>query len=241
MTTARRVYYPESDGKPMAETPIHRDDMVRVIHTLRDAMADRPDVYVSGNMMFYYEEGNPRVSVSPDVFVVKGVPKTPEREVFKLWEEAVPAFVMELTSRWTRRQDLTRKRDLYARMGIPEYFLYDPLGDYLRPPLQGFRLVGRAYEPIEPDAAGGLTSTKLGVRFLLNAGRLELYDVRTGTLAPDPETRTRMAVARAEAEAARAEAEAARAEAEAEARRAAEARVAELEARLREPQPPPDP
>src|SRR4051812_41650847 len=100
--TPRAVYYPDGDGKPMAETPDHRDQMIRLIQILQDRYADRPDVYVSGNMMFYWVEGNPKISASPDVFVVFGVPKQRDRRVFKVWEEAAPNVVVELTSRSTR-------------------------------------------------------------------------------------------------------------------------------------------
>ena len=71
----RPVHYPERDGKPMAESDLHRKEMARLIETLDAFLADRPDVYVSGNLLLYYEEGNPRASVAPDVFVVLGVPK----------------------------------------------------------------------------------------------------------------------------------------------------------------------
>ena len=218
------VYYPESDGKPMAETPIHRDEMMRLIQTLQDAFAARVDVYVSGNMMCYYEEGNPRLSVSPDVFVTTGTPKAPERRVYKMWEEGPPTVVIEVTSRSTRREDLVKKRGLYARLGVREYFLYDPLAEYLRPPLQGLRLEGGEYRAIEPDAAGALVSAALDLRLVLVEGRLRLRDRRTDAELLSP------------AEARRAEA--ARADAEAAARQAAERRIAELEAllaRRREP------
>ena len=46
-----------------------------------------PDVYVWGNMMLYYVEGDRRKHVSPDVFVVRGVPKRPERDYYLTWKE----------------------------------------------------------------------------------------------------------------------------------------------------------
>ena len=206
------VYYPEGDGKPMAETPIHRDELIRVLQTLQEAFAGHADVYVSGNMMMYYEEGNPRASVSPDVFVVVGVPKLPERRVYKVWEEgASPTVVFEITSPSTRREDLRKKRELYARMGVREYYLYDPLAEYLRPPLQGYRLEDGEYRPLAPDADGALLSQALGMRIMLVEGRLRLFDPQTGAPLLSP---------------------AERAETEAAARRAAEQRIAELEARL---------
>ncbi|MBM3243023.1 hypothetical protein FJZ31_42740, partial [Candidatus Poribacteria bacterium] len=73
--TKRTIIYPESDGEPMAETDIHRKIMIDFIELLSNHFRSRADVYVSGNLLLYYEEGNPKVSVAPDVFVVFGVKK----------------------------------------------------------------------------------------------------------------------------------------------------------------------
>lgn len=230
----RPVHYRESDGKPMGETPIHRDEIARLIYTLQDAFASRAGVYVSGDMMFYYEEGNPRAVLSPDVFVAFGTPKLPERRVYLLWLETAPATVFEVTSRSTRARDFTTKRGLYARIGVREYFLYDPLGESRRPALQGYRLANGNYYPITPGPDGSLISETLGMRLLLVEGRLRLFALAAGRELLSPGERAVAEAAHAEAEAARANAETARAEAEAEARRAAEARIAELERLLRE-------
>src|SRR5277367_603781 len=93
------IDYPTSDGKPMAETDLHRKLMIEVIELLDGFFANRSDVYVSGNMLVFYEEGNPRKHRAPDVFVVWGVPKH-ERENFKIWEEGkAPGVVIEITSK----------------------------------------------------------------------------------------------------------------------------------------------
>src|ERR671938_136149 len=102
-TVSRRVvpesYYPDSDGNPMTETPRHRKNMTNVIETLEAWFADDPQVYVSGNMFVYYVPGDRLRHVSPDVFVVRGVPKTPERRRYLTWEEhKAPDLVIELTS-----------------------------------------------------------------------------------------------------------------------------------------------
>ena len=57
----------------MAESDTHRDLMIDLIAMLREYFRDDPHVYISGNLLLYYEEGNPRRSVAPDVFVVKGI------------------------------------------------------------------------------------------------------------------------------------------------------------------------
>jgi Uma2 family endonuclease len=229
--TRRLVVYPTSDGKPMAETDVHRQEMTRLIDTLDALFAADPAMYVSGNLLLHYEEGDPRASVAPDVFVVRGVAKG-LREVYKLWEEQrPPVLIIEVTSRTTRREDLGKKQELYARLGVREYILYDPLGEYLRPPLQGYRLGAGAYRAMEPDAEYGLLS-ELGLRLRLMDGRLMLFDRQTGARLLSPAERVAAEAARADAEAARADAEAARADAEATARRTAEQRIAELEAML---------
>ncbi len=55
----KEIYYPESDGKPIAETDVHRTQMNYLIETLKLYFQSQKEIYVSGNIMFYYEEGNP--------------------------------------------------------------------------------------------------------------------------------------------------------------------------------------
>src|SRR5262245_45071808 len=119
---SREVEYPTSDGKPMAETALHARDMIDLIETLRDRFAADPDVYVWGNLLLYYEEGNPRKSVAPDVFFVRGVPKEPPRDYYLLWKEGKgPDVVIEITSKTTRREDQTKKLALYRDvLSVPE-------------------------------------------------------------------------------------------------------------------------
>lgn len=207
------VYYPESDGKPMAETDLHRDEMADLIAMLKTRYAAANDVYVSGNLLLYYEEGNPRAAVAPDVFVVLGVPKG-RRRTYKLWEERVPpALVIEVSSRKTRKEDLQTKRVLYARLGVSEYYLYDPEADYLRPALQGFRLADDLYEPMPTDTGGAIHSIALGLNLILISGQLELVETASGQRLLRPnEVEDARSGAEARAEAAETRAAAAEAE-----------------------------
>ena len=136
------VVYPCSDGQPMAETEVHGACMVYVAQALRRLFETRgrADVYVGSNNFLYYERGNPRAVVSPDVYVVVGA-RAGLRDTYLLWNEPKgPDFVLEVTSASTRRDDERRKREVYAALGVSEYFLYDPRAEYLAPALQGFRL-----------------------------------------------------------------------------------------------------
>jgi Uma2 family endonuclease len=197
----RDIHYPESDGEPMAETEIHLDVTIDLIQGLRRRYRDVPDVYVVGNMFLYYVKGDPRAVVSPDVFLVRGVPKTPRRRVYKLWEEGeAPSLVIEVTSDSTSDEDTGKKKAIYERLGVEEYFLFDPLGDYLKPPLQGYRLVGGRYQRIPAEADGSLRSLTTGLILRPEAdSRLRMVDVETGEpILSDSEIADRLEAAEAE-------------------------------------------
>jgi Uma2 family endonuclease len=180
------AYYPESDGKPMTETDAHRKQMINLLVVLEAHFRTDPQVYVGGNLMIYYVEGDPKASIAPDVFVVRGVPKR-NRRVYKMWEEGrAPDVVIELTSRSTRDEDLGSKRWIYAEMGVREYFLFDPLGDYLQPPLRGYSLTGDEYTRIAGDGARILSET-LGLELRIVDGWLRLANPTTGELLLTPE------------------------------------------------------
>jgi hypothetical protein len=90
-TAVQPIHYPERNGKPMAETDVHIDVLIYLREALKDYFRDEPQVYVAGNMLLYYEEGNPAACVEPDIFVVQGVSKG-ERRTYKLWEEGQTAY-----------------------------------------------------------------------------------------------------------------------------------------------------
>jgi Uma2 family endonuclease len=248
------VDYPSSDGKPVGESDVHITALIYARGALRNYFRDRRDVYVAGNLLLYYEEGTRAAMVVPDVFVVLGAANR-DRETYRLWEEPkAPDFVLEVTSRTTRREDQGRKRVLYRRLGVTEYLQYDPTGDYLHPELQGLRLVAGEYEPMPGRAlADGtlvVSSAVLGLELRASGRGLRVHDpVRGKDL--DSWEESHAARERAEQEQQQAEQERqreqqareraeqgwqreqqARQRAERE-RQAAEARLAELEALLR--------
>ena len=231
------IEYPDSDGKPMAESPIHLEAMLHSIQALKDHFAEEPDVYVSGNMLLYYEKGK-RSSVAPDVFVVRGIPKEEERDVYLLWHEGkAPCFVLEVTSKTTREEDQTSKKTRYARLGVEEYFLFDPRSEYLHPRFQGLLLTGGEYQPLRLAPDGGLTSRTLGITFRPQGKSLRMADAKTGQLLLTYEewkAKAKAAEGRADAESAARRAAEERAEAESVARRTAEERARAAEERAAE-------
>jgi Uma2 family endonuclease len=180
----REVFYPESDGKPMAETDLHIDELIYLRRALRHHFRDEPDVYVAGNLLFYYRQGDPSGVVSPDLFVVQGIPKK-QRRKYLLWEEGkAPCMVVEVTSRSTRREDLA---DLYEQLGVEEYFLFDILGEYLSPRLQGYRLRDGRYQALQPGPGGALVSETIGIILVPETEALRLVDAATGEILLRPE------------------------------------------------------
>jgi Uma2 family endonuclease len=179
-----KIFYPESDGEPMAETEEHLEEVVYAWQALKDRFEAEADVFVGADLFLYYREGDPGGVVAPDGFVVKGVPKLlpggTRRRKYLLWEEGrVPCFVLEATSESTRLKD-EKKKGIYEELGIEEYFQFDPLGEYLSPRLQGHRLVGGRYRALRPQTDGSLVSRTTGVVFRAEGSRLRLTDAATG-------------------------------------------------------------
>ena len=243
-----KVDYPSSDGRPLAESDAQRIPLTYAVERLGQHFRGRDDVYVTGNLLLYYREGDPGASVAPDVFVVIGA-KPGMRTSYRLWEEPkAPDFVLEVTSRATHREDQGKKRELYRRLGVREYWQYDPTGDYLRPALQCLELSGGEYRRLAgrqlADGTLALASEVLRLEVRLTRRGLQFHDPQTGrdlpTLAETDAVVQREQRLREEADTVaereqqlREEAET-RIEQEAAARQRAEARVAELEQRLRQ-------
>ena len=260
--TQTHIIYPESDGQPMPDGeyqfPIHANALT----TLRAHFEESPDVRVNGNTFLYYVEGNPNIFVSPDCYVATGL--SPEQQeninrnnTYRLWEVGKPpAFVMEIASESTKSNDLTAKRDLYAELGIAEYWRYDETGgDFYGDPLVGERLVDGEYQPLpmreDEDGRVWARSAALNLDLYWDNGELRFWDPvaerwllkhreeRAGRLAAesraDQEQAGRLAAeSRADREqAGRLAEQAARQAAESRAQ-AAESRLAELQAQLRQ-------
>jgi Uma2 family endonuclease len=137
---------PESDGKPLAETDTHRTLMIDLLTALDEHFQCDPQVYVTGNIFFYYQdEAGVLQSISPDIMVVRGVEKKIRRIYNMEIERKAPDVVIELTSISTKREDLGNKRFTYAYLGVKEYFIFDPLSETVGPPLRGFRLENGDY------------------------------------------------------------------------------------------------
>lgn len=181
------IYYPSSDGEPLAESDLQFKPLTESVHVLRQRYRDRSDVYVAGNMLMYYRMNDNGVRVAPDVFVVFGVDNHP-RDSYIIWREngKAPDFVMEIASPGTYTKDMTEKRAIYAAFGVMEYWRFDPTGRLFTPALEGERLVDGEYQtiPTAVDDSGILrgSSSVLELEICVRPElELKLYDPASGT------------------------------------------------------------
>lgn len=224
--------YPTEDGEPMSATEFHGRQISIFSNQLNDYFS-RGDTlaYVGTDSFVYYQEGDIRKFVAPDVFVVLGVPSEPLRRSFYTWAEgAAPTVVFEFLSDSTAKEDRTEKmRRYFSEIGIHEYFIHQPEGK--RPPeFRGWRRKGAGYEAIPPDERGALYSEALNLLFSTEELPSELRFMRP--YLPDGTPLVTLTESKDETEAARADAAEARADADLATRRAevAEARIAQAQA-----------
>ncbi len=256
--TRTEVFYPETDGMPLPDGYYQSEHLYDLITMLKMFFALREDVVVGGDIFIYYVEGDASLTVAPDCFVVIGVSveSFEMNNTYLMWDVGKsPDFVLEIGSPSTAMNDLGRKRDLYASLGIGEYWMFDPSGgEHYGFPLRGERLADGEYRRLDmrEDADGGVWghSPTLNLELHWVEESLRLYDPlgeRWFQTPSELEAERTIAESRAESErAARETAEAAvevertaretaeaAVEVERTARETAESRLAELEAELR--------
>jgi Uma2 family endonuclease len=184
-----------------AESDLHRDLTMDLLMMLQEHFSDDAHVYIAGSLPVHYDPKDPERCVMPDVFVVRGV-ENRRRTGYRIWEEGrAPEVVIELTSRATRKEDMGDKCRVYAaKLRVPEYFLFDPNGDYLKSRLVGYTLHTGKYAKIRP-VAGRLPSKRLGLRLERDDAQLRLFDPKTGQYLHSPRStaeEVRAAVERAD-------------------------------------------
>lgn len=231
------TFYPSADGQPVAETYDHLYALLTTLEVLKQYLAGR-QATVLGNQFLYYAQGFPKLRVAPGVMVIFDVIPG-GRDNYKIWQEGqIPAVIFEMTSFGTKDQDQIFKKTLYEQLGVKEYWLFDPKGEWLEQPLRGYRLRGETYELIEDQRSEPLQLRLLGEGPLIGFYR---EDTDEKLLIPDElaaalqqETVARQqAQEQAEQERQRAEQERQRAEQERQRAEQAQLQVEQLKAKLR--------
>ena len=253
-TRASTIVYPETDGMPLPDGESQSLLFRRIVGDLDDRYRDVVGAKVNGYTFIYFVEGNPRRSISPDCYVALGL--SPEaldsierNNVYLVWEVGkAPDFVLEIGSGSTAHADMGHKRELYAELGVSEYWRYDATGgEFYGEALVGERLVEGEYRRIElrnePDGSVWSHSGVVDLDIWCMEDDLRFWDPVAGSwLLRRDEERERAEEERSRAEAAESRvareqkgrlAAEARAQAERERAETAESHVAHLEAELR--------
>ncbi len=159
--------YPCEDDEPMAATGFHGEQIRIFSDQVSRYFQINPHIYIGVDSFIYYREGDVTKFVAPDVYIVFGVAKYPQRRSFYTWSEgAVPTTIFEFLSDSTAYQDRHGKFQVYlGDMGAQEYFIHQP--EMEKPAeFRGWRRSpsGDIVE-IAPDAQGGLFSEALNLYF----------------------------------------------------------------------------
>lgn len=172
--TESEIFYPSADREPVAETYDHLYALLTTLEVLKQYLKDRRAT-VLGNQFLYYSQGFPRLRTAPDVMVIFDV-EPGGRDNYKIWEEGqVPSVIFEMTSKGTEDQDKSFKKTLYESLGVKEYWLFDPKGEWIPEQLKGYRLRGETYELITDSR-----SEPLQLRLAIEGKLIGFYREDTG-------------------------------------------------------------
>jgi Uma2 family endonuclease len=169
------VFYPSSDGEPLAESYDHLCAIIAILEVLKTYLSGQ-QAMVLANQFLYYVQGRPKKRIAPDVMVIFNV-EPGGRDNYKIWEEGeVPSVIFEVTSPGTRRQDEQEKKTLYQELGVLEYWQFDPRNEWIPGQLRGYRLQASGdYGSIEDGC-----SQCLNLRLVVEGKLLIFYRLDNG-------------------------------------------------------------
>jgi Uma2 family endonuclease len=167
------IYYPDSDGQPMANNTLHAEYITTTKYGIESVFQDREDVFVAMDLFWYPVKGKPKTVLAPDVMVALGRPKG-QRKSYKQWaeENIPPQVVFEFLSESNTTAEMAKKAMFFNQFGVQEYYIYD----LERKELSGFIRYQEEDDVLEEIAdMKDWKSPRLGIRFDMSSGALQLY------------------------------------------------------------------
>ena len=176
-----RHQFPDSDGRPVADNDPQLDAIVMLRLGLRDHFADRDDVYVAADLLWYVNRDDSRINVAPDTMVIFGRPPHSRRS-YKQWEEGGigPSVVFEVISHRSTAREMTKKLQFYDEHDVAEYYVYDPEAGTL----QGWQRLADGLRLVDIWPVDGHVSPRLGICMSLDGIALALVDETSGRRFP---------------------------------------------------------
>lgn len=115
--------YEVLDGAVVVSPPdrvAHARRVLRLAAALLEAAPEGLEV-LGPNSAVYYDPDHPDSFVLPDVFVARA------QDLVEHGVREAPLLVVEVLSPSTRRRDHGEKQQIYAELGVPHYWLVDPM------------------------------------------------------------------------------------------------------------------
>lgn len=177
--------------RAMSESYIHRD-LTEYLRNLLQWYYRGQKCIVTANLVVYRDV---KLMTSPDVALIKGVTLSDtRRKNLRGWRvsaprQPAPAVVFEISStdNWKKDVLLEQNVDRYARLGVHEYFAYDPLGYWK----DTVKLRGWCYTNKQPTELsllnGRLYSVELKCWLEPDGEYLRLYDNNYNQLLTEAE------------------------------------------------------
>ena len=162
--------YPDCDEKPIAENTLQFQWIVTFKEGMERVFRHDPNVFVTGDLLWYPVEGKPKTCTAPDTLVVFGRPKGYRGSYIQFREDGVaPQVVMEVLSPTNLPKHLRAKFRFYQKYGVEEYYVYDP--ENIK--LTGYQRQDGKLKSIRQ--MNGWVSPRRGVRFDLSGAELKLF------------------------------------------------------------------
>ncbi|MBI4854383.1 MAG: Uma2 family endonuclease [Acidobacteria bacterium] len=177
------IYYPDSDGEPMAENTTQYNWIVMLKEGLE---AERPNDFIAADLFWYPVQGDPTIRYAPDVMVALGRPKG-ERPSYKQWREenVAPQIVFEILSPGNRRAEMKDKFKFYEKYQVEEYYVYNPDKNKLE--IWERDTIDNTLKTV--NFVGGWTSPRLGIRFQLSSNKMQIFHTDGSTFLTVQELR----------------------------------------------------
>jgi Uma2 family endonuclease len=184
MTTSLQVIeeYPSGDGTPLAETFAHVYAILMALEVLKQFLEGQQATVLANQFMYYIKEGAKR-RVAPDVMVIFGVEPGGRDSYIIEKEGAVPSVIFEMTSPGTKAEDKGKKKKTYAELGVQEYWLFDPKGEWIKDKLDGYRLITVEEDGVSVNRYEQITdgiSQPLGLRLVVEGDLIGFYRLDNG-------------------------------------------------------------
>ena len=183
--------YNPDDPEPMPDAMEQEfvvQEILGVMHSRFTDFKTRPDVFLISNTILCYDPTNLNVRRQPDIYLAFGVDQAAirRRRIYLPWEAGKPPdLALEVGSGSTGAEDTRVKPAVYAAIGIPEYWRFDPSGgEHHGEPLYGGLLVDGLYRPVElttePDGVLKGYSPLLELFLCWDEGWPRFYDPAAG-------------------------------------------------------------